>query len=72
MGLRSKVRKRVYALADEMKTSRLPLIVEVLKLDSPLAENLVSDRKLIRRDTPLIDKPDASNELAEMSVVRFG
>ena len=71
MGLRSKVRKRVYALADEMKTSRLPLIVEVLKLDSPFAKNPVSDRELIQRDTPLIDKLDPSNELAEMSVVRF-
>ena len=65
MGLRAKMCEQVYALVNEVKAIRLPLIVEVLKLDTVLKESLVSNPELIVGNTSLVD------ELAEVSIVWF-
>ena len=71
MGLGAKMCERVYALANEVKAIGLPLIVEVLKLDTVLKESLVSNPELIVGNTSLVDELDTSNKLAEVSIVWF-
>ena len=69
MGLRAKVCERVDALANEVETVRVPLIVEVFELDTELKEKSMSKLELFLRYLLLVDEPDASNELAEVPVI---
>ena len=68
MGLRAKVCERVDALANEVETVRVPLIVEVFELDTELKEKLMSKLELFLQYLLLVDEPDALNELAEVPV----
>ena len=61
----------MYALVNKVKVIGLPLIVEVLKLDTVLKESLVSNPELIVGNTLLVDEPNSSNKLAEVSIVWF-
>ena len=56
---------------NKVKVIGLPLIVEVLKLDTVLKESLVSNPELIVGNTLLVDEPNSSNKLAEVSIVWF-
>ena len=56
-------------MTNKVETIRLPLIVEVLKLDRELEEKSVSEGKLFCGYPSLVDEPDSSNELAEVEVI---
>ena len=67
-----KVCKQVYTLVYKVKVFWVPLVVQVLKLDAPLEEELVCKNQLFSQDPALINDPDGSDEFTEMGIVWHG
>ena len=63
--------ERVNALPDEVETFRLPLVVQIFKLNHPLAKQLISELELQLGDIALINDPDANDQFAIMPIVFF-
>lgn len=57
------------ALANEVKTFSLPLIVQNLELHNQLKEMFVSEFELVRSNDVLVHDLDTNNKLAVVSVV---
>ena len=57
------------ALTHEMESFRLPLAIDLLKIDYPLEKELVCGTYLILGDRVLEENPDGSDEHTEMGVI---